>query len=326
MNQPFYNPVLDQDFPDPDILQVDGVYYAYATNAKKQNKRHNIQVARSTDLVNWELLPDALPRLPHWADRRFGWAWAPEVMQVTDKQYVMYFTARYPRSKNKKKGRQCIAVAVSSQPEGPFHPTADTPLISQLEQGGAIDPYIFTDQDGARYLLWKNDGNACGERTWIYIQRISEGGLRLEGEVARLLTVDLLWEGDLIEAPTLWKHSAKYYLFYSANAYASSYYAVGYAVADNLLGPYQKCETPLLATRPAEGIVGPGGQDIVAGADGRTWLIYHSWSVDGYRSMHISELVWEGDIPVVKKAINGYPSLEALPGEAEAKPENLISA
>jgi arabinan endo-1,5-alpha-L-arabinosidase len=292
-------PVLDQDFPDPDVLKVEDVYYAYATNAKRRRKKQNIQLARSTDLINWEVLPDALPQLPDWADRRFGWAWAPEVMKVADKQYVMYFTVRYPRSK--KKGRQCIAVAVSANPEGPFQSTTDRPLISQLEEGGAIDPYVFVDEDGIRYLLWKNDGNACGERTWIYIQRISNDGLSLEDSVTRLLTVDLSWEGDLIEAPTLWKQGGKYYLFYSANAYASSSYAIGYAVADNLLGPYRKSEEPLLRTEPAEGIVGPGGQDITTTPDGRIWLIYHSWSVDGYRSMHLSELVWEGNIPVVKK-------------------------
>src|SRR5215208_3639572 len=71
----FTNPVLDQDFPDPDVLKVNDVYYAYATNANDLN----IQSARSTDLVHWEVLGDALPALPDWAVQTFGWAWAPEV-------------------------------------------------------------------------------------------------------------------------------------------------------------------------------------------------------------------------------------------------------
>jgi hypothetical protein len=32
-----------------------------------------------------------------------------------------------------------------------------------------------------------------------------------------LLTVDQRWEGNLVEAPTLWWQNGKYYLFYSAN-------------------------------------------------------------------------------------------------------------
>jgi beta-xylosidase len=48
----YSNPVFDRDFPDPDVLVLDGVYYAYATNTRG----FNIQVARSHDLVSWELL------------------------------------------------------------------------------------------------------------------------------------------------------------------------------------------------------------------------------------------------------------------------------
>ena len=50
------NPVINDDFPDPDVLEVDGVYYAYGTNGNLRN----VRVARSTDLEEWELLDDAL--------------------------------------------------------------------------------------------------------------------------------------------------------------------------------------------------------------------------------------------------------------------------
>jgi len=66
----FTNPVLDQDFPDPDVLKVGDVYYAYATNGNEVN----IQIARSTNLVHWEVLGEALPELPTWAVQSFGWA------------------------------------------------------------------------------------------------------------------------------------------------------------------------------------------------------------------------------------------------------------
>jgi arabinan endo-1,5-alpha-L-arabinosidase len=33
----FRNPVLRNDFPDPHIIQVDGTYYAYATNSAGRN-------------------------------------------------------------------------------------------------------------------------------------------------------------------------------------------------------------------------------------------------------------------------------------------------
>jgi arabinan endo-1,5-alpha-L-arabinosidase len=287
----FANPVISQDFPDPDVLKVGATYYAYATNFGSQN----IQAAKSDDLVSWQILSDALPFLPDWAVP--GYTWAPEVTQAAD-GLVMYFTARHAAS-----GKQCIGAATSATPEGPFQPAGDQPLICQLDQGGSIDASSFVDEDGARYVLWKNDGNCCGQDTWLHIQPVSPDGLALADQPTQLVKQDQLWEGSLVEAPTLWKQGGTYYLFYSANSYAGADYAVGYAVADTILGPYQKAGEPLLVTSTAHGaILGPGGQDIVVDKDGETWIVYHSWEPRSitYRQMNLDELAWEGDRPVVK--------------------------
>jgi beta-xylosidase len=191
-------------------------------------------------------------------------------------------------------------VATGDKPEGPFQPQGKQPLICQIEQGGDIDPSSFADDDGTRYLLWKNDGNCCGGQTWIYIQKISNDGLTLEGEPTRLITADQVWEGILVEAPTLWKHNDKYYLFYSANDYLTPRYAVGYAVADSVLGPYRKAKKPLLASSVKNRVIGPGGQDIVLDKDGDPWIVYHSWEPGSIRGMNIDPLRWEGDVPVVQ--------------------------
>ena len=123
------------------------------------------------------------------------------------------------------------------------------PFICQTDQGGSIDPSTFVDSDGQRYVLWKNDGNSSGYQVWLHIQKLSADGLTLEGEPLRLLSVDQRWEGNLVEAPTLWQQDGKYYLFYSANAYNDRRYATGYAVADDIFGPYVKEEEPLPPSR-----------------------------------------------------------------------------
>jgi beta-xylosidase len=288
----FVDPVIDRDFPDPGTLRVGDTYYAYATNVEGTN----VQVARSTDLVRWALLPDALPALPGWAHP--GFTWAPEVTTTANgRSYVLYFAAR-----DRDSGRQAIGAATSRTPEGPFTPAGGRPFICQDGQGGAIDPSTFVDDHGARYLLWKNDGNACGLDTWIYLQQVSGDGLTLEGAPVRLLRGDLAWEGSLVEAPTLWRRGGRYYLFYSANEYATKRYAVGYAVAEAPWGPYRKAGEPLLATSTEHGpVIGPGGQDIAVGPDGRTWLLYHAWDprTVAYRSLHLDELVWERHGPRV---------------------------
>ena len=289
----FTNPVLDQDFPDPDVLKLAGGYYAYATNSNEVN----IQAARSADLIHWDVLGEVLPELPAWAVQSFGWAWAPEVFSPAEGQYVMYFTARFAIGFD---GIQCIGVATSSDPAGPFDSSDPDPFICQTDEGGAIDPSMFLDADGQRYVLWKNDGNSRGGQTWLYIQKVSDDGLKLEGEPLRLLTADQRWEGVLVEAPTLWSQDGEYYLFYSANLFNDPNYAVGYAVADDVLGPYDKAEGPFLDTDLAAGVVGPGGQDIVTGPRGETWILFHGWAPDGYRRLYLAPLDWDTGTPVLK--------------------------
>jgi beta-xylosidase len=286
--------VLDRDFPDPDVLQVDDLYYAYATNTGHVN----VQVASSRDLVHWTILNDALPTLPAWASRQFGHVWAPEVSTFDGKTFTMYYVARY--SIGKAGGAQCIGIATSATPAGPFQSQDAKPFICQTGEGGSIDPSVFTDDDGSRWLLWKNDGNAGGGQSWIYRQRLSADGQSLEGEPARLITADQAWEGVLVEAPTLYKRNGKYYLFYSANAYNDRRYAVGYAVAHKIDGPYTKpLKTPLLATRIPAGIVGPGGQDLVIDDDGELWMLFHAWSPAGYRNLNAAKMNWADGVPSV---------------------------
>ena len=59
------NPVLNRDFPDPDVIKAaNGWYYAYSTQTEAPEGHVNIQVAKSRDLVHWHYLGDALPKLP----------------------------------------------------------------------------------------------------------------------------------------------------------------------------------------------------------------------------------------------------------------------
>ena len=291
----FANPVLPGDFPDPGIINVGGTYYAYATNSGGKN----IQAATSADLVNWTMLPDALPSLPIWAGIEFGNVWAPEVLPLGDR-YVLYYVARLKDTKT-----QCIGVATGDKPQGPFTDTNDKPFICQLDSGGSIDPSPFRDGDKL-YLYWKNDGNCCGGITYIYVQELSPDGLTLLGEPVRLVSNDTRWEGPVVEAPTMCKQDDSYYLFFSGNAYNTINYAVGYATCESAIGPCKDApENPILKSNlekpPA---LGPGHQTVVLDKDGETWLVYHVWAVPvggefEKRYMWLDRLTWEDGKPHV---------------------------
>jgi len=283
------------DFPDPFVLAVPPSasaprrFYAYATNGRLGN----VQLLMSTDLRTWDEVGDAMPRLPAWV--RPGRTWAPEVLPLPDGRYAMYYTARCVATE-----RQAIGVAVADAPEGPFEDVLGGPLLDQ-DEGGSIDASPFTDVDGRRYLLWKNDGNAVGLDTWIHLQELDpEDPARLVGEPVRLLKQDRPWEGPLVEGPFLWRRDGRYYLFYAANAFADPAYAEGYAVADAITGPYAKApENPILVGDARR--EGPGHASLVE-HDGRTWIAYHAWPAGGVggpegRRFWIAEVRWEDDRP-----------------------------
>lgn len=294
----FQNPVISVNFPDPFILKEGDTYYAYSTNSNSRN----VPMATSTDLVNWDLGRDVMPALASWVDLSNPHVWAPEVIKVGE-EYLLYYTAR-----DKNSDRQCIGLAISPAPDGPFRDRSDSPFICQAEEGGSIDASPFRDDDGKLYLYWKNDGNCCMMPTYIYVQELSEDGKSLIGEAIRLLRNEQAWHGAVVEAPTMWKHEGQYYLFYSANSYAGEAYAVGYATCESPLGSCADAEeNPILASdmesQPL--VVGPGHQTLIKDETGQTWIVYHVWQISSggirtdNRQMWIDKVDWIDGRPVI---------------------------
>ncbi len=300
----FANPVYETNFPDPFVLREGETYHAYSTN----DSDTNVPTLRSGDLVEWKKGGDAMPDLAPWVTP--GQTWAPEVLCREGGGYVLYYTAA-----STAEGRQCLGHAVSDSPEGPFVDRAERPFVCQPDEGGSIDASPFVDGDGKLYLLWKNDGNAVGRDTHIYAQKMSADGLDLLGDPVRLFKQDAAWEGELVEAPVMWKRDGEYYLFYSANAYYNKSYAVGYATCEGPLGPCQKApENPILQT--GDGAVGPGHVAVIEDGSGETWVAYHAWPPDAVGSVYPGRALWLD--PLTWK--DGKPTIEGPTGARQRAP------
>ena len=319
-------PVIDANFPDPDVLQVGRTYHAYASNSDGRNVQH----ATSRDLQRWTLQPDVAPVLGDWVDTGCTFppggptdrcVWAPEVAAV-DGGYALYYSARLEGT-----AVQCIGVSTSTSPDGPFTPVGTGPLVCPTAEGGAIDASTYVE-GGQRYLLWKTDGNCCGGPAIINIQPLSGDGRTLTGPATELIRNTQPFEGRVVEAPTLVKRDGTYVLIYSANDFGGGRYTTGYATSPSLLGPYTKSPTPLMTTDLFAGtVIGPGGQDVVTAPDGSTKILFHGWDPTyTYRAMHLRDLTWNGATPSVAGVAMRYEAEAGVVTDARVVADAAASA
>lgn len=291
----YQNPVRAGDYPDPSVIRVGSDYWSTATSSEWAP---HFPLLHSRDLVNWEVVGHVFAEPPKWAKSNF---WAPEIAQDRGK-YFIYYTARVAEH-----NRLAVAVATADRPQGPW--TDHGPLVSQ--DAGSIDAMPFTDANGQRWLVWKEDGNSKKRPTQIWLQRLSDDGLKLVGERKEILRNEPeSWEGNVVEGPFVLRRGEWYYLFYSGNACCGSRcdYKLGVARAKNPEGPWEKCPAnPLLPGNDAWRC--PGHGSIVADATGRTWLLYHAYAAKGFvatgREMMLDEVVFGAD---------GWPSINGGKG------------
>src|SRR3954447_25693483 len=131
-------------FADPALVAFAGRYFLYPTTDGHEGwNADSFRVLSSDDLETWkdegEILH--LGRDVPWAT---GHAWAPAATEK-DGLYYFYFTAD-----------DSIGVAVASSPTGPFLDSGAPIVTGGDYPGRAIDPSVFTDTDGASYLVWGN--------------------------------------------------------------------------------------------------------------------------------------------------------------------------
>src|SRR5262249_47937366 len=134
-------------------------------------------------------------------------------------------------------------------------------------------------------------------------------GLDLVGAPAALLAMDQDWERPIIEGPSMLAKDGTYFLFYSANWYASEKYAIGYATCTGPAGPCKKMTVAGPLVKSDGPLLGPGGQEFFTDARGDTWMAFHAWDapktnyVDGgSRKLRVGRLVFDAGVPAVEMA------------------------
>jgi hypothetical protein len=202
-------------------------------------------------------------------------------------------------------GRQCVSQAISLLPQGPYADLSSGPLVCQLDRGGSIDPNTFVAGDGSAWLVWKSNGTLDGEPTRIWSQPLTSDGRSLTGQPTELLHTELAWEQPIIEGPAMWQSpDGQLELFYSANRWETTSYAIGWAKCQSPAGPCQRTTaSPILATNGAR--AGPGGPTVFTDIAGQAYLAFHAWTApfigypQGARRLYISRLSFVNGAPII---------------------------
>ena len=294
--------------PDPFVLHVDGIWYAFATAAgplEGGSGSRALRLLRSTDFERWERCEGPLVAPPEAVGCSI---WAPEVARGDDGRFYLYYS--FGREQDQ---QHRLRVAVSDHPDGPYE-DAGIDLVDPATQPFAIDPHPFRDDDGSWWLYYarnfvdQEDGAHVG--TGLVVDRLPSM-TRLAGQPTTILRPRHAWtlfEADrdvaayggrfdwhTIEGPFVEKHAGRYWLTYSGGNYGGPSYGVGVASAHAPTGPFVgDFASPTLLSTPATGLRGPGHHSITRGPDGRDWIAFHAWDAEATRrQMHLAPLRWD---------------------------------
>ena len=133
----YTNPVIYSDYPDPDVIRIDSVYYMVSTT---MFIFPGVTILKSYDLVNWEYCSNAVQRMDFSScynlagcNRYSHGQWATSLKYKDGKYYLLFITLD-------EGGFLCTA----TKPEGPWQ-------IRKLPRG-FYDPGLFFDDDGKIYV------------------------------------------------------------------------------------------------------------------------------------------------------------------------------
>ena len=288
----YINPITSLEFRDTHIIPYNDKYYAVGTCAPYWGGENpGVKLYISDDLQNWKfdrmLIDAAKLDSTVWYKDRF---WAPELRKIGEKFYLTFNcqnnSGAYGDVANQKHYHAC-GIAVADSITGPYTVvTEDEPLTPFPSN----DLSLFEDEDGKVFAFFNNGWTDLHH---IYVAELDTKSCRLTEAPIKLISQEPgKWDGAGIEGAHVVKKDNIYYLFYSSWTRG---YAVGYATATNIKGPWTKYEkNPLfgsfaendttylfkegnIVAAPDCRISGIGHNQVFIGPDGEYWTSYHGY-------------------------------------------------
>ncbi len=210
----FTNPVIQADFPDPDVQKVGDTYYMVSTTM------HNFPgctLLKSKDLVNWEYCSNPLAKMSSNSEYNLEdgkniyskGAWANSLMYKNGKFYILFNAF----GNGDDAGGYLLS---ATDAEGPW-------TMTRLSRG-YYDPGMMTDDDGTTYVV-------CGNKNLSVIQ--------LDDNFAPVKEVAVDGGFDGLEGSHFFKKDGYYYIYSTCCAWPATQWCFR---SKNVFGPYEKKE------------------------------------------------------------------------------------
>jgi xylan 1,4-beta-xylosidase len=302
----YRNPIRTGMHPDPSVLRVGDDYYMVNSSFIFFP---SIPISHSRDLIHWRTIGHAITN-PEWAclDELEGGRgyWAPDISYFEERYYI---TATYRLNDTGTIYRRQVIVS-SDKPEGPY----SKPVY--IEEDG-IDPSIFNDDDGRRYMLL-NRGARILELDKEATRQISEAKLLYYGDQKRAP-----------EGPHLLKKDGYYYLFLAEGGTGPGH-RITVARSKELYGNYEPCPYNPIMGQNDDGaaIQRCGHGKPVMTQNGEWFMIYlcgrmieGKYSILG-RETALDPITWTADGWPIVNNLEGPSALQVKPNLPECVWDN----
>lgn len=273
----YRNPVLPADYSDPDAIRVGDDYYMTASSF---NHVPGLPLLHSRDLVHWNLIGHALPRLvpeEHFRTvRHGGGVWAPSIRFHKGRFHIYYPDPDFG-----------IYLVTARDIRGPW----STPRLV-LAGKGLIDPCPFWDDDGKAYLAHAYAGSRAGIKSILVIRPMNATGDSITGEA--VMVYDGHEKDPTVEGPKLYKRNGWYYIFAPAGGVSTGWQTV--LRSRSVYGPYER---KVVMHQGPTAINGPHQGAWVNTPSGEDWFL-HFQDREAYgRIVHLQPMQWKDGWPVI---------------------------
>ncbi|MFP5264333.1 MAG: glycoside hydrolase family 43 protein [Blastocatellia bacterium] len=298
----YLNPVHNRPCPDPFVLKHLGEYWCYSTGFWHDGRCFGVMHSR--DLVEWRELAGAMEP---FAEGHTCY-WAPEVTYYKGHFFLYYSVGNEERMQ--------VRVALADDPAGPFVDSGRGLTAEDF----AIDPHVFEDADGARYLFYATDFLTHTHiGTGTVVDRMIDP-FTLAGSPRPVTRPRYDWQvydpkraekggvrWHTVEGPFVLRRKDTYYEMFSGGNWKNITYGVSYAVARDINTQDEWAQAsdgervlPILRTVPGK-VIGPGHNSVVRGPDNlQLFCVYHRWAEDSSnRVLAIDRQDWAGERMII---------------------------